>query len=111
MRTPLDIHSNFLIYYDILLDDLHFTITGKRQRCFKTPCFEASMSYSQWAEAQLAEVELLTSMFPSQEELEITDQLALAEVRAFVEGSAGIPASSRPQFLIKQKLDAVSIDG
>ncbi|XP_026175322.1 RWD domain-containing protein 2B [Mastacembelus armatus] len=70
------------------------------------------MSYLEWAESQLAEVELLTSMFPSQEELEITDQLALAELRAYVEGSGltGSPPSSRPQFLIKQKLDAASME-
>ncbi|XP_029027490.1 RWD domain-containing protein 2B [Betta splendens] len=67
------------------------------------------MSYLEWAEAQLAELELLTSMFPSREELEITDQLALAEVRAFVEGSTGCPPSSRPQFLIKQKLDTTDV--
>ncbi|XP_029373895.1 RWD domain-containing protein 2B [Echeneis naucrates] len=66
------------------------------------------MSNLEWAEAQLAEIELLTSMFPSQEELELTDQLALAELRDFVEGSASAdgPPPSRPQFLIKQKLDA-----
>lgn len=68
------------------------------------------MSHSEWAEAQLAEIELLTSMFPTQDELEITDQLALAELRAFVEGSADSPPPSRPQFLIKQKLDAASMD-
>lgn len=65
------------------------------------------MSYLEWAESQLAEIELLTSMFPTVEELEITDQLALAELRDYVEGSASAdcPPPSRPQFLIKQKLD------
>lgn len=68
------------------------------------------MSYLEWAECQLAEIELLTSMFPGQNELEVTDQLAVAELRVYVEGSAGSsaadrPPSSRPQFLIKQRLD------
>ncbi|XP_026221508.1 RWD domain-containing protein 2B [Anabas testudineus] len=68
------------------------------------------MSSLEWAEAQLAEIELLTSMFPSQDELEITDQLAVAELRAFVEGSADSPPPSRPQFLLKLKLDSVCMD-
>lgn len=65
------------------------------------------MSYLEWAEAQLAEIELLSSMFPTLEELELTDQLALAELRDCVEGSSSAdhPPPSRPQFLIKQKLD------
>ncbi|GLD53508.1 RWD domain-containing protein 2B-like protein [Lates japonicus] len=69
------------------------------------------MSYLEWAESQLAEIELLTSMFPTREELEFTDQLALAELREYVEGSASAdtPPPSRPQFLIKQKLDTASM--
>lgn len=70
------------------------------------------MSYLEWAESQLAEMELLSSMFPTQEELEMTDQLALAELREYVESSdsADSPSASRPQFLIKQKLDTASMD-
>ncbi|XP_023206643.1 RWD domain-containing protein 2B [Xiphophorus maculatus] len=66
------------------------------------------MSYTEWAESQLAEVELLTSMFPGQDELELTDQLALAELRSYVENSASgeKPPPSRPQFFIKQRLDS-----
>lgn len=63
------------------------------------------MCNSEWAESQLAEIELLSSMFPTQEEFEITDQLALAELRDNVEGSRDTPNSSRPQFIIKQRLD------
>ncbi|XP_019750229.1 RWD domain-containing protein 2B isoform X1 [Hippocampus comes] len=65
--------------------------------------------------AQLAELELLTSMFPTHEELEIVDQLALAELRDYAgaEGSPSVstesppapPPSSRPQFVIKQRLE------
>lgn len=70
------------------------------------------MNNVDWAESQLAEIELLTSMFPTQEELEVTDQLALAELRAYVEGAASTdnPPQSRPQFVIKQKLDAAGIE-
>lgn len=66
------------------------------------------MSYLEWAECQLAEIELLSSMFPSQEELEMTDQLAVAELRDFVEGSNSSPPASRPRFLVKYKLDTAS---
>ncbi|XP_037533549.1 RWD domain-containing protein 2B [Nematolebias whitei] len=72
-----------------------------------------NMSYLEWAESQLAEIELLTSMFPSQDELELTEQLALAELRNYVEGSTSgdNPPPSRPQFLIKHKLDSSSTEG
>lgn len=71
------------------------------------------MSYLEWAESQLAEIELLTSMFPSHDELELTEPLALAELRNYVEGSASgdNPPPSRPQFLIKHKLDSSSMEG
>ncbi|XP_023118688.2 RWD domain-containing protein 2B [Amphiprion ocellaris] len=70
------------------------------------------MSYLEWAESQLAEIELLTSMFPTLDELELTDQLALAELRDYVESSASAdsPPPSRPQFLIKQKLDCANTE-
>lgn len=70
------------------------------------------MSNLEWAESQLAEFELLTSMFPSQEELEVTDQLALAELRQYVESSdpTDSPPPSRPQFFIKQKMDTAHME-
>ncbi|KAG7478769.1 RWD domain-containing protein 2B [Solea senegalensis] len=69
------------------------------------------MSYLEWAESQLAEIELLSSMFPTRDELELTDQLAVAELRDYVEGiaSADSPPPLRPQFLIKQKLDTATV--
>lgn len=69
------------------------------------------MSYLEWAESQLAELELLSSMFPTQDELDVTDQLAVAELRHFVETSASSdsPPSSRPQFLIKLKLEPARV--
>ncbi|XP_056140054.1 RWD domain-containing protein 2B [Lampris incognitus] len=69
------------------------------------------MSYLESAESQLAEIELLSSMFPTHDEFEITDQLALAELRGYIEGSTETPPPSRPQFLIKQKVDAASMKG
>lgn len=58
------------------------------------------MAQREHAEAQLAEVELLLSMFPSQEELEV-EQVAYAELRAFVEGTADCPPNSRPELCVK----------
>lgn len=71
-----------------------------------------SMSYLEWAEAQLAEIELLSSMFPGRDELEMTDPLALAELRDYVErsDSTDSPSASRPQFLVKQTLDSSSTE-
>ncbi|KAM4589256.1 RWD domain-containing protein 2B [Fundulus diaphanus] len=71
------------------------------------------MSYIEWAESQLAEVELLTSMFPGPDELELTDQLALADLRNYVEKSVSgdKPPPSRPQFFIKQRLDSSGMNG
>ncbi|XP_013868196.1 RWD domain-containing protein 2B [Austrofundulus limnaeus] len=71
------------------------------------------MSYLEWAESQLAEIELLTSMFPNDDELELTEQLALADLRNYVEGSdsGDKPPPSRPQFLIKHKLETSSMEG
>lgn len=64
------------------------------------------MSYTEWAESQLAEIELLSSMFPSQDELDFSDPLAVALLRNFVEGIASKegPPTSRPQFQIKQRM-------
>ncbi|XP_062409204.1 RWD domain-containing protein 2B [Sardina pilchardus] len=60
------------------------------------------------AEAQLAELELLSSMFPSEEEFVVTDQLAFAELRDYVEGVSNTLPHSRPDFLIKHKMDTIS---
>ncbi|XP_016104556.1 RWD domain-containing protein 2B [Sinocyclocheilus grahami] len=68
------------------------------------------MTCSEEAKAQFAEIELLLSMFPSEEELQV-DELSHAELRAYVEGTAHNPPSIRPQFSIKLKIEnpAVSI--
>ncbi|KAJ3590759.1 hypothetical protein NHX12_008708 [Muraenolepis orangiensis] len=68
---------------------------------------EGAGSRLEWAESQLAELELLSSMFPTDSEFEITDQVALAELRASVEGCCHSPPPhpSSPQFLLKQRID------
>ncbi|XP_026799192.3 RWD domain-containing protein 2B [Pangasianodon hypophthalmus] len=58
------------------------------------------MAQTEHAEAQLAEVELLLSMFPSQEELEV-EPVAYAELRAYVEGTADCPSNTRPELCVK----------
>ncbi|CAL8349080.1 unnamed protein product [Arctogadus glacialis] len=65
------------------------------------------MSQLEWAESQLAEIELLSSMYPTESEFEITDQVALAELRESVESpcSDAPPHHSRPQFLLRQRVD------
>ena len=65
------------------------------------------MSRLEWAESQLAEIELLSSMFPTDSEFEIADQVALAELRESVERpcSDAPPHPSRPQFLLRQRVD------
>lgn len=63
------------------------------------------------AESQLAELELLTSMFPSEEEFVVTDQLAFAELRDYVDGVSNTPPRSRPDFVIKHKMDTISTKG
>ncbi|XP_046873758.1 RWD domain-containing protein 2B [Hypomesus transpacificus] len=65
------------------------------------------MAHVEWAEAQIAEIDLLSSMFPSLEEFEITDQLALAELVERVDNSTNT-LTSRPQFVIKLKIGTVT---
>ena len=65
------------------------------------------MAHVEWAEAQIAEIDLLSSMVPSLEEFEITDQLALAELVERVDNSTNT-LTSRPQFVIKLKIGTVT---
>nr|XP_023681866.1 RWD domain-containing protein 2B [Paramormyrops kingsleyae]XP_023681867.1 RWD domain-containing protein 2B [Paramormyrops kingsleyae] len=57
------------------------------------------------AEVQISEIDLLGSMFPSEEELVIVDQLALAELRDYAEGRSSSRPSSAPQIVIRQKVE------
>ncbi|KAM4044890.1 RWD domain-containing protein 2B isoform 1-T2 [Anomaloglossus baeobatrachus] len=56
------------------------------------------------AEAQLSEVDLLSSMFPSEEEFSVTDQLALAELRDYTERRAAVTPTFQVQFTLTMKL-------
>ncbi|XP_069801957.1 RWD domain-containing protein 2B [Dendropsophus ebraccatus] len=57
------------------------------------------------AEAQISELDLLSSMFPDEEEFSITDQLALAELREYVEKrDAAVPPTFQIQFTLTMKL-------
>ncbi|PIO25924.1 hypothetical protein AB205_0102850, partial [Aquarana catesbeiana] len=56
------------------------------------------------AEAQISELDLLSSMFPSEEEFVVTDQLALAELREFAEKQTEVPPTFTIQFTLTVKL-------
>ncbi|XP_052324793.1 RWD domain-containing protein 2B [Oncorhynchus keta] len=77
------------------------------------PVMESSniMAHLEQAESHLAEIELLSSMYPGEDELVITDQLAVAELREYVEGATDTYPLSRPHILIKQKLDTDTVKG
>ncbi|XP_030060146.1 RWD domain-containing protein 2B [Microcaecilia unicolor] len=57
------------------------------------------------AEAQLSELELLSSMFPTEAEFVVTDHLALAELRDYVEKQTSFVPSSKIHFMINIKLE------
>ncbi|XP_053312452.1 RWD domain-containing protein 2B [Spea bombifrons] len=58
------------------------------------------------AEAQLSELELLSSMFPSEDEFVVTDQLALAELRDYVEKQTPLTLASKIEFTVNVRLEA-----
>uniref|UniRef100_A0A8C5MAN9 RWD domain containing 2B n=1 Tax=Leptobrachium leishanense TaxID=445787 RepID=A0A8C5MAN9_9ANUR len=57
------------------------------------------------AEAQLSELDLLSSMFPTEDEFVLTDQFALAELRDYVENQNESALSSNVQFTISVKVE------
>ncbi|KAK6296352.1 hypothetical protein J4Q44_G00324940 [Coregonus suidteri] len=69
------------------------------------------MARLEQAESHLAEIELLLSMYPGEDELEITDQLAVAELREYVAGATDTYPPSRPHIVIKQKMDTDTVNG
>ncbi|MBN3302916.1 RWD domain-containing protein 2B [Amia ocellicauda] len=66
------------------------------------------MAGAEEAATQLSEIELLLSMFPSQEEFVIDDQLAVAELRDYAEGRTATLPTSRARITVRQKLDTAS---
>ncbi|KFP03085.1 RWD domain-containing protein 2B, partial [Calypte anna] len=55
------------------------------------------------AEMQVSELDLLSSMFPYDEEFVVTDQLAVAELKHYVENPSAEMPSSKVQFILNVK--------
>ncbi|KAJ7418047.1 hypothetical protein WISP_61250 [Willisornis vidua] len=63
------------------------------------------MTNQEEAEIQISELDLLSSMFPYEEEFVVTDQLALAELKHYAENESAEVPSSKVQFLLNVKAE------
>lgn len=63
------------------------------------------MANQEEAEIQISELDLLSSMFPYEEEFSVTDQLALAELKHYVENESAEVPSSKVQFILNVKTE------
>lgn len=63
------------------------------------------MSNLEEAERQLSELDLLSSMFPNEDEFKVTDQLALAELKDHIDRCTLEVPSSKIQFTLNLELD------
>ncbi|NWZ01239.1 RWD2B protein, partial [Loxia curvirostra] len=63
------------------------------------------MANQEEAEIQISELDLLSSMFPYEEEFAVTDQLALAELKHHVENESAEVPSSKVQFILNIKTE------
>ncbi|NXA14613.1 RWD2B protein, partial [Sapayoa aenigma] len=63
------------------------------------------MTNQEEAEVQISELDLLSSMFPCEEEFSVTDQLALAELKHCAENQSAEVPSSRVQFILNVKAE------
>lgn len=61
------------------------------------------MTNREEAEMQMSELDLLSSMFPSEEEFTVTDQLAVAELKHYAENESAEVPSSKVQFILNVK--------
>ncbi|NXS52551.1 RWD2B protein, partial [Brachypteracias leptosomus] len=61
------------------------------------------MANREEAEIQVSELDLLLSMFPYEEEFTVTDQLAVAELKHYVENESAEMPSSKVQFILNVK--------
>ncbi|XP_042722374.1 RWD domain-containing protein 2B isoform X2 [Lagopus leucura] len=61
------------------------------------------MTNREEAEIQISELDLLSSMFPYEEEFTVTDQLAVAELKHFVDNESAEMPSSKIQFVLNVK--------
>ncbi|XP_071994763.1 RWD domain-containing protein 2B [Engystomops pustulosus] len=64
------------------------------------------MTSHEEAEAQISELDLLSSMFPNEEEFSVTDQLALAELRDYAEKRSAATPTFQVQFTLTVKLQS-----
>ncbi|NWI93835.1 RWD2B protein, partial [Pitta sordida] len=65
----------------------------------------AGMTNREDAEMQVSELDLLSSMFPCEEEFCVTDQLALAELKHWAENESAEVPSSKVQFVLNVKAE------
>ncbi|NWI51056.1 RWD2B protein, partial [Calyptomena viridis] len=63
------------------------------------------MTNHEEAEIQISELDLLSSMFPYEEEFCVTDQLALAELKHYAENESAEVPSSKVQFILNVKAE------
>ncbi|XP_027504511.1 RWD domain-containing protein 2B isoform X1 [Corapipo altera] len=63
------------------------------------------MTNQEEAEMQISELDLLSSMFPYEEEFAVTDQLALAELKHYAENESAEVPSSKVQFVLNVKAE------
>ncbi|XP_050187272.1 RWD domain-containing protein 2B isoform X1 [Myiozetetes cayanensis] len=63
------------------------------------------MTNQEEAEMQVSELDLLSSMFPYEEEFAVTDQLALAELKHYAENESAEVPSSKVQFILNVKAE------
>ncbi|OPJ66503.1 RWD domain-containing protein 2B isoform A [Patagioenas fasciata monilis] len=61
------------------------------------------MANQEEAEIQISELDLLSSMFPYEDEFIVTDQLAVAELKHYVENESAEMPSSKVQFILNVK--------
>ncbi|KAM4699692.1 RWD domain-containing protein 2B [Discoglossus pictus] len=66
------------------------------------------MTTQEEAEAQISEVELLSSMFPTEDEFVVTDQLALADLRHYAENRTTTAPSCKIQFTVNVEAENTS---
>ncbi|KGL81722.1 RWD domain-containing protein 2B, partial [Tinamus guttatus] len=65
------------------------------------------MASREEAEIQVSELDLLASMFPYEEEFAVTDQLAVAELKRYVESQSAEVPTSKVQFVLNVKAEVL----
>ncbi|KAK4831668.1 hypothetical protein QYF61_018635 [Mycteria americana] len=78
----------------------YLNISGDLMDCHRET---TEMTNREEAETQISELDLLSSMFPYEEEFIVTDQLAVAELKHYVENESAEMPSSKVQFILNVK--------